>query len=112
MKKATFVIGLVLMNAIAIAQEGFFAVPLKGFTSWQPAATWENALLTGNGTMGAMVIGQPHDETIILSHSLLYLPFKRSAKLIDQASKLEEIRSLLLQGKYEDAAKVPAALRK
>jgi len=57
-------------------------------------------------------MGQPHDETIILSHALLYLPLRRSDSLIDQASKLGAIRQLLREGKYEEAAQIPASLRK
>ena len=94
----------------AIAQP--FPAPQKGFTSWQPAASWEHALLSGNGTMGALVMGQPHDETIILSHAALYLPRKRSPQLIDQASRLDKIRQLLLEGKYAEAARIPVELRK
>ncbi len=89
-----------------------FEIPAKGFTSWQPASNWEHALLSGNGTMGAMVMGQPHDETIILSHSLLYLPRKRSGKVFEQASHLSLIRQLLKEGKYKEAAKLPDSLRK
>lgn len=63
--------------------------------------------MSGNGTMGAMVMGNPHDETIILNHALLYLPNSQPLPPIDQASRLAEIRSLILQGKYEEAAKIP-----
>ncbi len=93
------------------AQERKFAMPARGFTSWQPATNWEHALLSGNGTMGAMVMGNPHEETIILSHAQLYLPRERSPHLIDQATHLDSIRQLLLQGKYAEAARVPVALR-
>jgi alpha-L-fucosidase 2 len=92
--------------------DSVFHPPQKGFTSWQPATSWEHALLSGNGTMGAMVIGQPHDETIILSHSALYLPRKRSAQLINQAAELQHIRHLMQQGKFEEAARVPVTVRK
>ncbi|HYF29579.1 MAG TPA: glycoside hydrolase N-terminal domain-containing protein [Chitinophagaceae bacterium] len=100
-----------LIGIAAMPQQSFFAVPVRGFTNWQPASGWEHASLSGNGTLGAMVMGEPHDETIILSHALLYLPRKRSASLIDQASVLDSIRKLLLQGKFQEAAKIPVALR-
>jgi hypothetical protein len=45
--------------------------PKRGFTSTtlidNPAREWQQALISGNGRMGAMVIGHPLDETIILS---------------------------------------------
>ena len=109
--KKQLTICLVLFSFILQAQTGFNK-PAKGFTSWQPANNWEHALLSGNGTMGAMVMGQPHDETIILSHSLLYMPRKRSGKTFQQADHLPRIRQLLLDGKYIEAAKLPDSLRK
>ncbi|AFD06685.1 glycosyl hydrolase family 95 catalytic domain-containing protein [Solitalea canadensis] len=88
-----------------------FVAPARGFTSWQPAANWEHAMLTGNGTMGAMVMGQPYDETIILSHAALYMPLAQSKKPISQADRLEEIRNLLLSGKNKEAALIPVEQR-
>ncbi|HQE95784.1 MAG TPA: hypothetical protein PK885_07895, partial [Candidatus Marinimicrobia bacterium] len=32
-------------------------LPERGSVSWLPGSKWEEALLTGNGTIGAMVIG-------------------------------------------------------
>lgn len=104
--------GLSMLFALHLSGQSVFPAPAKGFTSWKPAATWEDALLTGNGTMGAMVMGEPHEETVILSHAALYLPQERSDKQIDQASRLPEIRRLLMEGRYADAASIPAQLRK
>jgi len=88
-----------------------FEKPARGFTSWQPAENWEQSLLSGNGTMGAMVTGQPYEETVILSHAALYLPQKRSGKVFDQQQGLAGIKELLLAGKYKDAAVMPAKMR-
>lgn len=88
-----------------------FNAPARGFTSWQPAGNWEHALISGNGTMGALVMGQPHEETVILSHSDLYLPLHPPMAPINQASRLAEIRKLLLEGKNEEAAKIPVDQR-
>ena len=99
--------GLCCVNAQQLA-----LYPARGFTSWQPAENWEQSLLSGNGTLGALVTGQPYDETIILSHSALYLPQKRSGKSFHQSEKLTEIKQLLLAGKYAEAAAVPDDLRK
>ncbi|WP_205503650.1 glycosyl hydrolase family 95 catalytic domain-containing protein [Rufibacter psychrotolerans] len=98
---------LLLRAATAFSQADPFATPKKGFASWLPAPAWEHALLSGNGTMGAMVMGNPHEETIILNHALLYLPASEPLPPIDQASRLPQIRSLILQGKYEEAARIP-----
>jgi alpha-L-fucosidase 2 len=84
-----------------------FKSPKRGFTSWLPARSWEESLLSGNGTIGTMVIGRPHDETVIMNHALLYLPASYPIEPIDQASRLDEIRQLILAGKYEKATKIP-----
>jgi alpha-L-fucosidase 2 len=89
------------------AREWHSDTPDRGFTSWLPARSWEEALLSGNGTIGTMVMGRPHDETIILNHALLYLPASFPVKPIDQASRLDEIRKLLLKDKYTAATKIP-----
>ncbi len=41
-----------------------------------PAHNWENAFVTGNGTLGAMVFGDPIHETIIGNDSRLFLPLQ------------------------------------
>jgi alpha-L-fucosidase 2 len=76
----------------------------RGFVSREPAAAWERALVSGNGTMGAMVFGQPLDETIILNHARLYLPLHKPLPPPDSASQLPEIRQMLADGKYQAAA--------
>ncbi len=104
-----FFLSLIVLSAFQKAQARKFHsnAPDRGFTSWLPARSWEEALLSGNGTIGAMVIARPHDETIILNHALLYLPASYPVKPINQASRLDEIRKLLLAGKYTDATKIP-----
>jgi hypothetical protein len=89
-----------------------FQTPSRGFVSLEPAPNWSHALLTGNGTMGALVIGQPHDETLIFSQAELYIPLNEPKPPINQASRLTEIRKLLLEGKAEAAANIPMEQRK
>ncbi len=55
------------------------AAACVGFESPQPARNWEHSLLTGNGTIGAMVEGRVGDEVIHLSHCRLYLPGDEAA---------------------------------
>lgn len=102
---------LISLSFKTFAQDDYFKRPSRGFTSWLPAATWEHCLLTGNGTIGALVFGNPHDETIILSHGTLYLPRQRSARPFQQYQHLEEIRQLMLAGKFAEATKIPVMLR-
>lgn len=88
-----------MVGASCLAQ-----VPERGFWSSKPADTWEQALASGNGTMGALVMGQPLDETIILSHARLYLPLCKPLPPVDTASRLTEIRRLFADGEYQRAA--------
>ena len=87
-------------------------VPVRGFTSAEPAANWQHGLLTGNGTMGAVVMGEPFDETIHLTHAALYLPQPTSPHYIDMASRLPEIRRLCLAGDYAAAGNLIDVIRK
>ncbi|PJB55173.1 MAG: alpha-L-fucosidase [Bacteroidetes bacterium CG_4_9_14_3_um_filter_41_19] len=79
----------------------------KGYHSWLPASDATQAMLIGNGTMGSMVYGHPHAETIIMSHAALYLPLRPPLKPIRQAERLSEIRQLILDGNGSEAAKIP-----
>ena len=48
--------------------------PCVRFEADAPAGDWRHAMLTGNGTIGAMVEGNVSDELMHLSHAKLYLP--------------------------------------
>lgn len=85
------------------------AAPERGFVSRQPAATWEQALVTGNGCHGAMVHGVPADETIILNHGRLYLPLHPPLPPPDTAPLLPGIRRLMDAGDYQKAADLVVA---
>jgi hypothetical protein len=82
------------------------SAPEQGLLSTEPATQWQNALLCGNGRMGAMMLGQPLIETIILSHAGLFMPLHEPKPPPDTASRLKEIRGLLADGKFAEAAEV------
>jgi hypothetical protein len=82
-----------------------------GFVSDQPAPNWEHGLLTGNGTLGAVILGRPHEETLFLSHAGLYLPNKHSPEYMRMAGRLSEIRRQCLAGNYKAAADEITAAR-
>lgn len=71
-------------------------MPERGFHSDRPASKWEESLVTGNGTMGLMVEGQPYHETIVFNHALLYLPLNKPLKPVSQGKHLKEIRQMML----------------
>ncbi|MFP4053656.1 MAG: glycosyl hydrolase family 95 catalytic domain-containing protein [Phycisphaerae bacterium] len=71
-------------------------------TCLQPATRWEDALPTGNGTVGAMVYGHICEDTILLNHEALFLRTDRP-RLPDVSGHLPELRKLLAEGKYAEA---------
>ena len=48
------------------------ATRLHEMTMSQPATCWQDALPTGNGTVGAMMYGQICNEQILLNHEALW----------------------------------------
>lgn len=49
-------------------------IPERGVGSTVAATRWDYGFLTGNGALGAVVFGQPTNETLIFNHARLYLP--------------------------------------
>ncbi|MCD6333434.1 MAG: glycoside hydrolase N-terminal domain-containing protein, partial [Bacteroidales bacterium] len=78
-------------------------VPERGFISNQPAETWEDGLICGNGTIGANIFGHPINETVIFTHERLFLPMGPPTMPPDQSERLFEIRSLIDRGLYKQA---------
>ena len=76
-----------------------------GFVSSQAATNWEYALTSGNGKFGALVFGQPLDETIVVNHARLFMPLCEPLPPVDTASHLKEIRKMLADGEYQRAAR-------
>ena len=79
----------------------------------QPRARpdWQHSLLTGNGTLGAMVPGNPFEVTIYLSHAALYLPSPEADQGVQMAPHLGKFQDLCLSGKYEEAGLLIDELR-
>lgn len=72
--------------------------------SLEPASVWHEALVTGNGTMGLMVFGDPCRERVIFNHERLYEPLADEPVAPPEvAGALPGMRRLLLEGKYAEA---------
>ena len=91
---------LVITNATVSAK---LPVPQRGFISSQPAATWEEGLISGNGTLGANMFCRPLDDTIIFTHERLFLPMGKPVVPPDTAPQLFKVRSLIDRGLYKQA---------
>ena len=69
-----------------------------------PAARWETGFLSGNGQTGAIVMGRPQAETIILNRAGLFLPYTPERPAPNQGAHLAEIRQMMAEGQYQKAA--------
>lgn len=73
--------------------------------SGKPASFRRDALITGNGRQQLLIFGKPHDEILILCHEDLYITsWKVPPTAPNCADVLDEVRRLLLDGKYEEAS--------
>lgn len=97
--------GLVTLGVISCGHsDRESAAQLRGFWSGKPAQNWEQSLVTGNGTMGVLVMGQPIADTLILSHARLYMPLHEPLPPVNSGAKLDSIRQMMFAGKYGEAS--------
>jgi alpha-L-fucosidase 2 len=98
------------LNAALSAAAESLPVPKRGFVSRQPAKTWEEGLICGNGTIGANALSRPLKERIIFTHERLFLPMGPPVMPPDQSARLFEIRRLIDRGLYKQACELQANL--
>lgn len=98
----------ILQASSAAELDPLMAPPERGFVTRTQAATWEEALITSNGSIGALVMGRPLAETITFSHERLFMPNGHLLPVPQMAPHLEAIRSLLAAGRYREAAQEAA----
>ena len=96
---------MVAANDFSLASKPL-KVPERGFVSSEPAETWEQGLITGNGTIGANALSRPLDEIIIFTHEKMFLPMGEPVVPPDTAARLPEVRALIDQGKYQEATQL------
>jgi len=76
-------------------------VPQRGLCSIAPGT---GAFLSGNGAMNIELDGNPFNELIPFRHEMLYVPRHRPFEAPKVAEILPQVRQLLLDGKYHEAA--------
>jgi alpha-L-fucosidase 2 len=76
-------------------------VPQRGFCSLAPGS---GALLSGNGAMSVELTCDPYTEQIPFRHEMLYTPRRRPAEAPKIAEIFPQVRQMLLDGKYHEAA--------
>lgn len=80
----------------------------KNLILWyqSPAKVWEEALPIGNGRLGAMVFGDPHNERIQFNENTLYSGEPETSKNICVTPQLKNVRQLIKEGKNAEAGDV------
>jgi len=68
--------------------------------------TWEQGLLSGNGTIGASVLGRPIEEVVVFSHKRMFVPERPPLLPPASATRLFEIRRLIDRGLYAEAGQL------
>lgn len=102
----------VFLVSITVNSYGFeklpknLEVPERGFISSQPATTWEEGLIGGNGTIGINIFSRPLEETIIFTHERLFLPKGSPTVPPDNSHMIFEIRRLIDRGLYKQASEL------
>lgn len=72
--------------------------------SLAPALRWEDAMISGNGATGVMVMGRPLDERIVVNHEKLWVVATENApEAPDLRDAWARARELALEGRYRDA---------
>ena len=68
----------------------------NGTQSNQPASKWEEAMVTGNGNMGAMMFGNPFKETIVVNQCEMFLTLGTKEFVKHVATFMPEIKEKAL----------------
>ena len=97
---------ITLLTALLLAQPAALHaadVPARGVRSLTPANRWEDAFVTGNGRMGAMLFGNPTNETFVANHCRLFLPYGNREIVPDLARHVPELRQIIRDQGYDAA---------
>jgi hypothetical protein len=77
-------------------------MPKHGTVSIEPAKNWDDGLAEGNGNMGAMLYGNPVNETLLVNHCKLWLPAGSREVLPNIGDLLPEMRKIIGEKGYEE----------
>jgi hypothetical protein len=90
---------LLCSATFARADEALF----RGSISHAAAQRWEDAFVTGNGRMGAMLFGDPQNDTLVVNHCRLFLPLGNREIVADLAKYTPEMRQIIRDKGYDEA---------
>ncbi len=89
--------------SLGLADEKDPNIPTR-VISTQPPLRWEDAMLSGNGSTGIMVMGMPLEDTIIVNHEKLWTvgnAYRPQTPDLRQA--WQEAKKIAQEGRYLDA---------
>ncbi len=79
---------------------------MNQITFSKPAKLWEEALPIGNGRLGGMVFGRTKQDHLQLNEDSIWYGGYRNRVNPDARKKLEEIRSLIFEGRIPEAERL------
>ena len=111
MKKALILIFVVPQFLVSCGpgSDSDLSIPERGTWSSEPAqarlkaGVWEDGFVTGNGTMGVLMLGNTAEESLWLTHARCFRPLGTDETVPDLSPYREEIRRLARQGGSEAA---------
>ena len=80
-------------------------MPAHGTVSTVAAKQWSDALAAGNGIMGAMLYGDPTQDTLLVNHCKLWLPAGSREILPNGGDFLPEMRRIIGEKGYDAGQK-------
>jgi hypothetical protein len=80
-----------------------YLAPDRGFFTHTLAVDWPDGLLIGNGTLGAIVMGRPRKECVVVCHEELFLPLFERRPVLEMAGMVPDIRNLIRAGRGQEA---------
>jgi len=87
-----------------------FRDPRRSFVTRTAPASWEEGLVTGNGTLGAVLHGDARRDLVTVGHAGLFMPVDAPRPPVDTASHLVSLRALLAAERFQEAADLVVAL--
>ena len=94
---------ILALTMLALAGGLFGSVERDAYWMRTPATDWKGALLLGNGRVGAIVYGQPNQETVVLNETGVWAPKRDWPFNPNGAEIIPKIRELLFAGKQAEA---------
>jgi alpha-L-fucosidase 2 len=101
MKHTVTILAALLLAPLAAPHAG--DAPEHGARSVTPAKRWEEAFVTGNGRMGAMLFGNATNVTLVANHCRLFLPLGNREIVPNLAQHVPELRQIIREKNYGDA---------